>query len=87
MCQCQDRCPQVDICDSIIVHNLQIVLILIFNVLLALLPPSTFPLQFFLILYALLEPLAEDNEAGYVSKAHTAVIFILLEIAMARQKN
>ena len=87
MCQCQDRCPHVDICDSIIVHYLQIVLFLIFNVLLALLPRSTFPLQFFLILYALLEPLAEDNEAGYVSQAHTAVIFILLEIAMARQKH
>ena len=71
----------------IIVLDLQIVFVLIHQVLLALLPPSPFPFKHSLFLDAIFEPLAEDNEAGNISQAHTAVIFILLEIAMARQKN
>jgi hypothetical protein len=76
MCQSQDRCPQVDISNVFIVLDLQIVFVLIHQVLLALLPPSPIPLQTPLFLDAIFEPLAEDNEAGNISQAHTAVIFI-----------
>ena len=76
MCQGEDRCPQVDISNVIIVLDLQIVFVLIHQVLLALLPPSPFPFKYPLFLDAIFEPLAEDNEAGNISQADTAVIFI-----------
>lgn len=76
MRQGQDRRPQVDISNVVIVLDLQIVFVFVHQVLLALLPPSTFPFQRSLYLDAIFEPLAEDNEAGDISKAHTAVIFI-----------
>jgi hypothetical protein len=87
MCQSQDRCPQVDFSNVIIVLDLQIVFVFIHQVLLALLPPSTFPFKHFLFLDAIFEPLAEDNEARNISQAHTAVIFIQFEVTMAGQEH
>ena len=72
----QDRCPQVDISNVIIVLDLQIVFVFIHQVLLPLLLLSSFPFKHSLFLDAIFEPLAEDNEAGNISQAHTAVIFI-----------
>ena len=85
MCHCQDRGPKVDISNVIIVFDFQIVFSLIFHVLFALLPPSTMLFQFFLFFNALFKPLAEDNETSYIPEAHTAVIFIFLEVSMACQ--